>query len=225
MRKADLEKVKSFISRQDDKYRAAFGHRVTPHPRQCIFFGTTNAEDGFLRDVTGNRRFWVVPVPGSADRKAWELTQDDINQIWAEVLVLVKAGEQLYLTGEIESIARREQSLAIERDEREGLVQDYLETLLPENWVQMDLFSRREYLSGDDMSHKEGTIQRTSVSNMEIWCECFGNAKETLKPTDSYLIASIMSRMDGWRRTSIRKRIPLYGLQRLYQRQAEVVSM
>ena len=197
MRKADLEKVKSFISRQDDKYRAAFGHRVTPHPRQCIFFGTTNAEDGFLRDVTGNRRFWVVPVPGSADRKAWELTQDDINQIWAEVLVLVKAGEQLYLTGEIESIARREQSLAIERDEREGLVQDYLETLLPENWVQMDLFSRREYLSGDDMSHKEGTIQRTSVSNMEIWCECFGNAKETLKPTDSYLIASIMSRMDG----------------------------
>ena len=81
MRKADLEKVKSFISRQDDKYRAAFGRRVTSHPRQCVFFGTTNAEDGFLRDVTGNRRYWVVPVPGGAEKKLWELTQDDINQI------------------------------------------------------------------------------------------------------------------------------------------------
>ncbi|MBQ1490794.1 MAG: hypothetical protein IIZ39_02440, partial [Blautia sp.] len=60
MRKADLEKVKSFITRQDDKYRAAFARRVTSHPRQCIFFGTTNAENGFLRDVTGNRRFWPV---------------------------------------------------------------------------------------------------------------------------------------------------------------------
>ena len=54
MRKADLDKVKAFISRQDDKYRASFGRRVTPHPRQCVFFGTTNNENGYLRDITGN---------------------------------------------------------------------------------------------------------------------------------------------------------------------------
>ena len=62
MRKADLDKVKSFVSRRDDKYRASFGRRVEPHPRQCVFFGTTNAEKGYLRDITGNRRYWNVKV-------------------------------------------------------------------------------------------------------------------------------------------------------------------
>ncbi len=60
MKKADIDKVKAFISRQDDKYRASFGRRVTPRPRQCIFFGTTNSQNGYLRDITGNRRFWTV---------------------------------------------------------------------------------------------------------------------------------------------------------------------
>ena len=96
----------------------------------------------------------------------------------------------------------------------------YLDTLLPENWSRMDMYSRREYLRGDDLTCGEGTIRRESVSNMEIWCECFGNAKEAMKPSDSFAIASIMSRIDDWSRTEIRKRIPLYGLQRLYRRQS-----
>ena len=219
MRKADLEKVKSFISRQDDKYRAAFGHRVVSHPRQCVFFGTTNADDGFLRDVTGNRRYWVVPVPGDSQKKPWELTQEDVNQIWAEVMVMVEAGEELYLTGDVESIARREQSRAMERDEREGLVRMYLDTLLPENWDSMDLYSRKEYLRGDDLTCGKGTIERKTVSNMEIWCECFGNAKEAMKPSDSYAISSIMSRIEGWTRSEKLISTEIYGRQRTYVRQ------
>ena len=131
MKKADLEKVKSFISRQDDKYRAAFGRRVTPHPRQCVFFGTTNAENGFLRDVTGNRRYWVVTTPGIGARKPWELDQETINQIWAETIRLVEEGEKLYLPADLEAMAKKEQSAAMESDEREGIVRLYLDTLLP----------------------------------------------------------------------------------------------
>ena len=86
MKKADLDKVKAFISRQDDKYRASFGRRVTPHPRQCVFFGTTNSENGYLRDITGNRRFWTVKVPGTGKKKPWDITPDEIRQIWAEAL-------------------------------------------------------------------------------------------------------------------------------------------
>ena len=184
-----------------------------------MFFGTTNAEDGFLRDVTGNRRYWVVPVPGGAERKPWELTQEDVNQIWAEVLVKVEAGEELYLTGAVECIARREQSQAMERDEREGLVRMYLDTLLPENWSKMDMYSRREYLRGDDIGGREGTIERKTVSNMEIWCECFGNAKEAIKPSDSYAISSIMSRIEGWVRSEKIVTNKMYGRQRAYVRQ------
>ena len=218
MKKADLEKVKGFISRQDDKYRAAFARRVTPHPRQCIFFGTTNADSGFLRDVTGNRRYWVVAVTGKGEKKTWKLTQDEVDQILAESIVLVKNGEQLYLPAEIEQMARIEQSKAMETDEREGLVRAYLETPLPKNWENMDLFSRRAYLDGDEFAHKEGTLQRTTVTNMEIWCECFRNSKESIRNVDSYAIRSIMARIEGWERTTDRIESKLYGQQRLYRR-------
>ena len=92
MKKADLEKVKAFVSRRDDKYRASFGKRVTPHPRQCVFFGTTNSENGYLRDVTGNRRFWNVKVSGKGKYKPWELTQDTVDLVWAEVAILARPG-------------------------------------------------------------------------------------------------------------------------------------
>ena len=59
LKKTDIETLRGFLSRQNDIYRAAFGRRATPHPRQCVFIGTTNA-DTYLRDITGNRRFWPV---------------------------------------------------------------------------------------------------------------------------------------------------------------------
>lgn len=105
MKKADLDKVKSFISRQDDKYRASFGRRVTPHLRQCVFFGTTNSQNGYLRDITGNRRYWNVKVPGNGKHKPWELDEDTVKQIWAEAVVYAKAGEKLYLPPELEDYA------------------------------------------------------------------------------------------------------------------------
>lgn len=218
MKKADIDKVKSFVSRQDDKYRAAFGRRVTSHPRQCIFFGTTNAENGFLRDVTGNRRYWVVTTPGGKEKHPWELTQNDVDQIWAEVLVLVSQGEKLFLPVDMEELARKEQNAAMESDEREGLVRLYLDTLLPENWDNMDLYTRREFLRGDDPTMPKGTVQRTTVSNMEIWCECFGNNRETLRTSDSFGIRAIMSRIEGWERTTHYRKNKLYGKQQVYMR-------
>lgn len=131
LRKAEVETLRSFLSRQNDIYRAAFGKRTTPHPRQCIFFGTTNAESGYLRDTTGNRRFWPIKTPGGGAKHSLDVTSEDIQQIWAEVLVYVNAGESLHLAPEIEVLAKEEQRSALESDEREGLVREYLETRLP----------------------------------------------------------------------------------------------
>ena len=219
MKKADIDKVKAFISRQDDKYRASFGRRVTPHPRQCIFFGTTNSQNGYLRDITGNRRFWTVRTPGTGRMKPWELAKEDVEQIWAEVLVLVNKGEKLYLDSNLETYSQAEQALAMEQDDREGLVSDYLNLLLPENWDNMDVYARQEYISDPDSpTQPEGTVVRESVSNLEIWCECFGKRKEDIKPSDSYAIASIMLRIEGWQKTDERRKQPIYGQQRLYKR-------
>ena len=81
MRKADVETVKSFISRMDDKYRASYGVNVESHPRQCIIVGSTNAESGFLRDITGNRRFWPIPVSGISHKKAWQITKRNCSDL------------------------------------------------------------------------------------------------------------------------------------------------
>lgn len=219
MRKADLDKVKAFISRQDDKYRASFGRRVTPHPRQCVFFGTTNSQNGYLRDITGNRRYWNVKVPGSGKYKPWDMDEDTVKQVWAEVMVYAKAGEKLYLSPELEDYAKEEQRAAMERDDREGLVQEYLDMLLPGNWDSMDVYKRRDYVrDADDPMRPDGSIRRMEVSNMEIWCECFGKPKEDMKPSDSYAISAIMERIAGWSKTGKAKILPIYGRQRIYKR-------
>ncbi len=62
MKKADIDKVKAFLSTSDDKYRHSYGKVVESHPRQCIIIATVNGERGYLRDITGNRRFWTIKV-------------------------------------------------------------------------------------------------------------------------------------------------------------------
>ena len=63
-----------------------------------------------------------------------------------------------------------------------------------------------------------GKVERTEVSNAEIWCECFGKNLQELKPSDSYAIAALMAQVPGWERTTQIKRQPIYGRQRLYRK-------
>lgn len=219
MKKADLDKVKAFVSRRDDKYRASFGKRVSPHPRQCVFFGTTNSENGYLRDVTGNRRFWNVKVSGNGKYKPWEMTRELVDQIWAETMVISKAGEELFLDKSLEAFAQEEQREAMQQDDREGIVREYLNMLLPDTWDEMDIYRRRDYFRDmEDPTRPKGTIKRMEVSNIEIWCECFGKAKEDIKPIDSYAISAIMKRLKDWQRSDNRRTMPIYGRQRIYTR-------
>ncbi len=218
MRKVDIESVKSFISRNDDKFRVSYGVNVESHPRQCIIVGTINAERGFLRDITGNRRFWPITVTGDSIKKAWDLRDNIISQIWAEALVLYHKGEPLYLEGDIAKVARDYQDKAIESDEREGLVKAYLNTLLPEKWAEFDIGQRRDYFSGFNSGN--GKVERTTVCNLEIWSECLGKDPSSIKKADSYEIATIMKHMDDWIRfegnKSKTKRFPIYGKQQAY---------
>ena len=217
LRKTEVETLRSFLSRQNDIYRAAFGKRATPHLRQCVFFGTTNAETGYLRDTTGNRRFWPVKTPGGKAKHSWNLDKDEICQIWAEVLLYVEAGEKLYLDDRLDIFAKREQREAMESDEREGIIREYLEKLLPDNWPTMTLYERRNFLTGESefgLDMNLGTERRKYVSNMEIWCECFEKDRANLTISESNKIKSILAKL-GWTRQK-KMRIPLYGPQWIY---------
>lgn len=218
MKKADLEKVKGFLTRQDDKFREAYSRRVTSHPRQCVFFGTTNNSDGYLRDVTGNRRFWNVPVTGQGTKKPWELDPETVGQIWAEVIS--RWHESLILPPELEEQARTAQREAMEQDDREGLVRDYLAMDLPSNWEEKSIQERQDWIRDGGRS---GWIPREKVSNIEIWCECFGKPRGELTRRDSAAIAAIMARIEGWEREEKASRLPHYGPQKCYSRKAQPV--
>lgn len=222
MRKMDAETIKSFITRTHDKYRPAYGRNVETHARACIIVGTTNDEDGFLRDVTGNRRFWPIIVTGNTGLKPWQITDTTRDQIWAEALHYYSQGEQLYLKGEALHLAEAAQAGALETDEREGIVRAYLDMLLPDDWDKRGLIERRMYLDDTNgfANDNEGTQQRTQVSGIEIWCECFGKPKAEFTRRESYQVANIMSRIEGWEKgaESDRPRLPVYGQQRVWIR-------
>ena len=221
LKKMDVETLKAFLSRQDDKYRPSYGISVEDHPRQCVIVGSTNNNDGFLRDITGNRRFWPVTCEGS-DRHPWEI--EAVEQIWAECIVHFRSGERLFLTAEEESMAKLEQNAALESDEREGLIAEYLEKLLPEDWDKMDLAERRGFLRGDHFTggDRVGTVRRRTVCALEVWCECLGKEPATLRRTDAFEIFGMLQRIGGWERSTINKigsrRFALYGMQRAYDR-------
>lgn len=218
-RKADIDIVKGFLSRQDDAYRAAYGRVVQSHPRTCIICGTTNSTDGFLRDTTGNRRFWPVPVK-KGRLSVWEMTEETRAQIWAEAMIFVAEGETTYLDYELEREAARMQLNALEFDEREGEVAEYLDTLLPADWYSWDLSQRVDYFQQRDVLSPtiEGTMQRTRVSTKEIYCECLGLPWARFTRQDGDRIKTMLLRIGGWKSGSKLEKVQGYGPQRCYHR-------
>src|SRR5699024_8654303 len=116
-------------------------------PRTCVFWGTTN--DGeFLHDRTGNRRFWPVDVGvKDHDKHPWDLTKEDINQLWAEAKHYYLEGESLYLSGEDLALAEEAQAKHTEDDTMVGEIEDYLEIPITEDWYERSKEDRGRYIS------------------------------------------------------------------------------
>lgn len=200
-KRAETEAVKHFISKREDIYRVAYGKRVTKFPRQCVFLGTTNDND-FLRDKTGNRRYWPVLVgTNKINKNLWkEMNQYEIDQIWAEALKLWEEGEDLFLAPNIEKEAVKVQAQHTEESSKEGLIREYLNRLLPENWKDLDIGARRLFIHGTDFGeNKEGTIQRDKVCAMEIWVELFQGDPKQMTPMQAREINDILRKIEGWK--------------------------
>ena len=93
-RKSDIAQLKAFITKQVDVLRLAYARRESRFPRRTLFFGSVNPRD-FLHDPTGNRRFWTIECQA--------INHDhglDMQQVWAEVYAMWKAGEPYYLSAE-----------------------------------------------------------------------------------------------------------------------------
>ena len=215
MRKAEAETIKLFISKTSDRFRPAYGRRLQEFPRQCIFIGTTN-ETQFLRDATGNRRFWVVDTPNDPARDMWEeLTPETVAQIWGEAAELFRKGEKLYLPRDLERVAREVQETYEEENPRAGIIDRYLERLLPPGWESMDTYARRQWLE----TESEGTVPRTCVCTMEIWAEALNGNPDKMDRYAGKEIRDIMAKLPEWSHQG-NKRLTIYpyGRQRYFER-------
>ena len=216
-KKAEVETIKHYISKREDSFRPAYGRTVETYRRQCIFFGTTNSRD-FLRDPTGNRRFMPIDVrvPYIKKSVADDLTDYEIDQIWAEAYELYLNGEPLYLSQEDNEIAITEQLNHSETDERRGIIDTFLNALYPDNWDSLDLYGRRSWLN--DPIHQQGTVQRTTVCIAEIWCECLGRDKADMSRYNTRDINDIMKSFPEWETATSTRRFQIYGVQKYFKR-------
>ena len=205
--------IKQFLSRTSDFFRMPFGRRAAEYPRKCVFFGSCN-ETEFLRDLTGNRRFWPVDVGLShAAKSIWSDLPRDVDQIWAEAVIRYHAGETLYMPPELEETAKEMQDGHRETNVREGMIRAFLEKKVPKNYPTMALRERQIFWSGS-LEDKGELIRRDRICALEIWCECLEGDPKLMKRSDAKEINLILENLPGVVRIEKTSRFGYCGVQR-----------
>ena len=159
--KAETEALKAFISRSTDKARLAYRQNAEIFPRQCIFIGTSNEND-YLKDETGNSRFWPVKCNGSVKLKELKTDRD---QLWAEAVHTHQTNpEPLYLENyDIQEMASIQQESRRAHDEWEVIIIEWL----------------------NEENHNR-------ITGKEIWTECFGKSAVNFDRASQWRISRCM---------------------------------
>lgn len=177
MNKAEVNALKQFLTRRDDRQRDAYARAVEAHPRQCVFTGTTN-QRYYLRDESGGRRFWPVGwIESSIDLECIAAQRD---QLWAEAHARFEAGEAWWLSAAEEDLAEEQQADRFEIDEWESTIADWLE-------------------AGGDF----GAVT-ANVTAGEIWTQVFSQPLVALGRMERHRIAAAMRRL-GWSQVDVKR--------------------
>lgn len=144
-KRAETQALKAFISRSTDKARLAYSRLAEEYPRQCIFIGTINpeADRTYLKDTTGNRRFW--PVHSRAAINFMGL-REVRNQLFAEAMLAVNSGEKLFMdTAILERMALVEAGERLSEHPWTEKIEHWLS--LPEAVVGLEKGKLREFVT------------------------------------------------------------------------------
>lgn len=216
LKKADADVQKEFLTRTEDVFRLPYERESVAHPRHCVIWGTTN-DEVFLRRQEGNRRFLIVRCENRVDFAA--MTDEYVDQVWAEAVAAYRAGELLFLGDNESKIASAEREQFIEEDALAGLVDDFLSTLVPAKWDSMSPQSRAEWMRDRaDGIVAAGTEPLTRVCSTQIWVEVLGRRIGDHRRTDLLDITAVLKRAPGWRILPGRHRMPGYGPQAVFAR-------
>lgn len=219
--RSESEAAKQFLSQTEDRYRAAYGRRTVQYPRRCVFFGTSNSSD-FLRDATGNRRYW--PVDCSFERRTRvvhdDLTPAEVDQLWAEAVARFNAGEELILRDELQKAALAEQQAHTERDPWDGDILEFLEKPVPLDWAKRTVDERVAWWENGP-AEGTATQQRTAVCVNEIWREALDSTGKAPDRMQSKRIAAVLNSSPNWQPAKYPQRHGPYGVQRIWRRKSE----
>lgn len=162
MKKAEVETTKSFITRTWFEARLAYEKRNTELPIQWIYCGTTNDKE-FLKDKTGNRRFWPVDIYKNRPVKSVfdDLSKEVVYQIWAEAITLFKKGYNITLNDIENKLAETQQESHTEVDEIEQILNDKLNWNAPKE--QWDKYNYTEIVKGLNLTDRQSGYARQNL--------------------------------------------------------------
>ena len=201
-------------------YRAAYGRRTDKYPRRCVFFGTSNDSE-FLKDATGNRRFWPVDVGvHPAKKSVWSQLPLETDQIWAEAYLYWTMGKPL-LSSEGDRRTGKGSAGKTPGIIREGRHHPGLPGT--EGTVKLGFTGPAEAEDVPEWEYElpDGTeliLPRERVCAAEIWVECFRSELKYMKRSDSTEINNILLCLKGWERIKTPRRFGVYGQQRGFER-------
>lgn len=214
--RSETNATKQFLSRVEDIFRQAYGKRTEKFPRKCVFFGTTNNWE-FLRDKTGDRRYWPIVCGLQPTKKnIFQDLKPEVDQLYAEALMRFQMGEPLFLNGEAAELAKVSQDEHRETSVKEGMIIEFVNRPVPVNWDKKSLAERRMYWGGEFGKFETETVPREKVCAAEIWAECFYGDVKYMKQSDTREINETLQTLEGWRR--VRNDFGPYGSQRGFKK-------
>lgn len=211
--KAEVNHIKAFVSRQEDRARLAYDRRVTVFLRQCVFMGSTN-DKKYLKDETGGRRFWPVECNMGMDEEIdTDKLEVHIDQIWAEAYQAYLAMRAAQPRGTLPLYLKDKQavniSLALQESRRIENATDNIRGVIQE-WLDRPIFT------GDIADAEPKRHDRTCA--MQIWVECFKGDVKNFPYQNQTAINKALRSMPGWIETG-QKRFKVYGAQKAYVRE------
>ena len=187
--RAEVSRIKAFLTRTTDRFRPPYGRHTVEIKRQCVFAGTVNP-DTYLRDETGNRRFWPIRC-GDIDIEA---LRRDRDQLWAEAVARFKDGALWWLEDkELLKSAREEQDKRYQSDAWDGLI---------EHWLTHELRVVGDSFSSLDPPRRESVLRHKplrDVSVGEILEEAIGAEPARWSRTDQMRVSGYLKKK-GWER-------------------------
>jgi predicted P-loop ATPase len=187
--RAEVSRIKAFLTRTTDRFRPPYGRHTVEIKRQCVFAGTVNP-DTYLRDETGNRRFWPIRC-GEIDIEA---LRRDRDQLWAEAVARFNDGAIWWMEDkELLKSARDEQDKRYQSDAWDGLI---------EHWLTHESRIVGDSYASFDPPRRESVPRREplrDVSVGEILEEAIGAEPTKWSRIDQMRVSSYLKK-SGWER-------------------------